>query len=159
MTKYLNKIVIAIAAMALTACGDDPAEVIDNAKPVISSNGITPNPVDCQGYKVGEVIPVNYVFTDDIELGNYNIEIHNNFDHHTHSTSEVSCQFEANKKPVRPFVYNKDFSIPAGSKTFTARQDIQIPTDVDPGDYHFMIRLTDAAGHQEIKGISVKITK
>jgi hypothetical protein len=60
---------------------------------------------------------------------------------------------------VKPWVFNKDYQIPAVQKNYTARFDIQIPADIDEGDYHFMVRLTDRAGWQELKGIAIKIEK
>nr|WP_244939634.1 DUF4625 domain-containing protein [Arcticibacter tournemirensis] len=32
-----------------------------------------------------------------------------------------------------------------------------MPADADPGDYHFMIKLTDKEGWQTIKGLSIKL--
>lgn len=144
----------------LSACGgsdDEPSK--DLTKPTISDMGVTANPIDCQQYHRGEVIPVSYTFADDVELGSYNIEIHNNFDHHTHSTSAVECDKDAEKKPVKPWVFNQDYTIPSGQRTYTSRIDIKIPSDIDTGDYHFMIRLTDRAGWQELKSIAVKIVE
>ncbi|MCR5394483.1 MAG: DUF4625 domain-containing protein, partial [Bacteroidales bacterium] len=45
----------------------------------------------------------------------------------------------------------------AGSTSYEAHQFLQIPEDVDPGDYHFMLRLTDRAGWQQLKAVSIKI--
>jgi len=89
--KYMSLIVALVSAITLgiTACGDDDDDTKDMTYPVISAEGITANPVDCQVYQRGSVIPFHYVFTDDTELGAYNIEIHTNADHHTHSTSSV----------------------------------------------------------------------
>jgi hypothetical protein len=42
-------------------------------------------------------------------------------------------------------------------KSYEATTQITIPADVDPGDYHFMIRLTDKEGWQTLKGLSIKI--
>ncbi len=143
---------------ALWACSSDSD---DNAKdmtyPEITDKGITANPIDCQQYKRGETIYVCYQFSDNQALGNYNIEIHNNFDHHTHGTTHTDCPMDANKEPVKPFVFNQDYTIPAGSKSYTAKVEIPIPADADAGDYHFMIRLTDAAGWQQIKSVSIKV--
>jgi len=144
---------------ALCACGgsDDDSEVMDMTYPEISDEGIAANPVDCQVYQRGGVIPFNYLFTDNMELGSYNIEIHNNFDHHTHSTSSVECNMDAQKDPVNPWVFNQDYTIPAGQKAYTSRLDIPIPDDVDTGDYHFMIRLIDKAGWQQLRAMTIKI--
>ena len=127
--------------------------------PEISDKGIVAVPVDCQVFKRGDVIPFNSLFTDATELGAYNIEIHNNFDHHTHSTSSVECEIGAKKEPVNPWVYNQDFMINGGQRSYTARHDIKIPADIDAGDYHFMIRLTDRAGWQQLHAVAIKITE
>lgn len=145
------------AALLFTACTNNGDEVVkDMEKPVIS-DGAVPSPIDCQVYKKGETIAVRYTFTDNVELGNYNIEIHNNFDHHSHSTSAVECEFFPIKSAVNPFIYNKTFSIPQGSKTYEAKADIVIPTNIDSGDYHFEITVSDQAGWQQLKSVSIKI--
>lgn len=127
--------------------------------PEISEQGITANPIDCQVYHRGETIPFCYVFTDNDELGKYNIEVHHNFDHHTHSTSATTCSMDAIKEEQNPWEFNQDFNIPDGQKSFSAREDIKIPTNIDTGDYHFMIRLTDKAGWQQIKSVAIKIVE
>lgn len=127
--------------------------------PEISEQGITANPIDCQVYHRGETIPFSYVFTDNDELGKYNIEVHHNFDHHTHSTSATTCSMDDIKEAQNPWVFNQDFNIPDGQKSFSAREDIKIPTNIDTGDYHFMIRLTDKAGWQQIKSVAIKIVE
>ena len=154
--KYLSLMLLC----ALSACGsDDDEETKDMTYPVINTTDIVAVPTDCQVFKRGDVIPLNVLFTDDTELGSYNVEIHNNFDHHTHSTSSVECPMEAQKSPVKPWIYNQDFDIPSGQKSFTARHDIAIPADVDPGDYHFMVRLTDRAGWQQLHAVAIKIAE
>ena len=144
---------------ALCACsGSGDSESKDMSQPIISDEGIVANPTECLQYNLGEVIPFHYVFVDDEELGSFNIEIHNNFDHHTHSGSAVECDMDAKKEAgEKAWVYNRSFIIPAGQKTYTARFDIPIPDDAETGDYHFMIRLTDRAGWQQLKGIAIKI--
>lgn len=145
---------------SLSACGgSDDEEQKDMQQPVISEQGITANPIDCQVYQRGSVIPFHYLMTDNQELGAYNIEIHNNFDHHTHSTTAAECPMEAQKQPKNPWTYNQDFTIPAGLRQYDAHHDIQIPADIDPGDYHFMIRLTDRAGWQQLHAVAIKITE
>ena len=154
--KYLSLMLLC----ALSACGsDDDEETKDMTYPVINTTDIVAVPTDCQVFKRGDVIPLNILFSDDTELGSYNVEIHNNFDHHTHSTSSVECPMEAQKSPVKPWIYNQDFDIPSGQKSFTARHDIAIPSDIDPGDYHFMVRLTDRAGWQQLHAVAIKIAE
>jgi len=156
----MKKILFSLTLLcAFCSCSSDKEDIKDMTKPVISDKGIVANPIDCQVYKRGEQIPFYYVFTDDIELGNYNIEIHNNFDHHTHGTSAIDCEMEEERTPVKPWVFNQSYDIPDGLQSYTARIDIDIPDDIDSGDYHFMIRVTDRAGWQELKAMAIKIVE
>lgn len=157
--KKSNILILSLLCALFCACSSSDDDTKDMTYPVISDKGITANPIDCQVYHRGESIPFLYVFTDDTELGTYNIEVHNNFDHHTHSGSAVECEKEAKKDPVNPWVFNQDYTIPAGLCTYTARVDIPIPADVDTGDYHFMVRLTDRAGWQQLHAMAIKIVE
>jgi hypothetical protein len=67
------------------------------------------------------------------------------------------CGLDPIKTPVNPFLLIKTYTIPSGLKTYTITQEVSVPADVDPGDYHFLIRLTDKAGWQTIKGLSIKV--
>ena len=65
-TKKYMSILSALACVAIVgtvSCGSDE-DSKDMTYPEISGQGITPNPVDCQQYKRGEVIPVDYILTD-----------------------------------------------------------------------------------------------
>ena len=160
---------ITVFTLSFTACSNDDDDK-DMTPPVISAEGITANPINCQEYHRGDVIPFHYVMTDDQELGNYNIEIHNNFDHHSHSTvaddhdhdhemgeCDDDDEHEHDHSEGKAWVYNQDYPIPAGLRQYDARVDIPIPADIASGDYHFMVRLTDRAGWQQIHAVAVKI--
>lgn len=139
----------------VTSCGNDD-EPNDMTRPEITE-GENPSPVNCEQFERGGILPVRYILSDDKELGSYNIEIHNNFDHHSHSTSGGDCPLDPVKEPVNPWVYNQDGKIPEGSKAYNLDIEIPIPDNIDTGDYHFMIRLTDQSGWQVFKAVSVKI--
>lgn len=149
-----------LATVFVASCSsdneDDPAKDIE--KPNIT-DGELPSPLDCEVYHKGGIIAFRYTFTDNLELGNFNIEIHNNFDHHSHSTSAGDCPLDSKKEPVNPWAYNQDYSIESGQTLYHASVDIEIPEDIDTGDYHFMVRLTDKTGWQQLKGISLKIVE
>ena len=68
---------------ALSACSSTDK---DTAVPEIIPVGDATAPLNCQEYPRGGAIFFDYLFQDDTELGAYNLEIHNNFDHHTHSS-------------------------------------------------------------------------
>lgn len=155
--KYMKQLLVA-AAMALftIACNQDET-AIDTEYPVIDTSAPGTFPVQCSTLQRGEVFTFKATFSDNIAVGSYSLDIHHNFDHHSHSTEVSDCQTDPVKKPVNPFLLIKSFDITPGQQRFQASQQIEIPTDIDPGDYHFMIRLTDKEGWQTIRGISIKI--
>lgn len=146
------------------ACGSEDDDK-DMTYPEISTQGIDACPLGCEEYRRGDMIPFNYLFTDDTELGSFNVEIHNNFDHHTHSTSSVDCDehedHDGNEvhDVANAWVYNQDFSIPADTRSYCARFDIEVPANAAFGPYHFMIRVTDAAGWQQICSVEIHIVE
>ena len=168
MKQHLNLSLTALfcaAMIGFAACNDDEK---DMTKPIITDTGIVANPINCQFYHPGGVIPFCYLFVDDTELGSFNIEVHSNFDHHSHSTeandhehsecegAEEEHEHEgSNDAPA--WVYNQDFTIPAGQRSYLAQIEIPIPADIAPGLYHFMIRLTDRAGWQQLKAVAIVI--
>ena len=66
---------------------------------------------------------------------------------------------DAIKDAVNPWILTLTYSIPENTKEFISEQQILVPTDIDTGDYHFMIQLTDAEGWATMKGINIKITE
>ena len=100
---------------ALSACSSsEENKPKDMTTPEISAEGIVAIPIDCEVFRRGDVIPFNYLFKDDVELGAYNIEIHNNFDHHTHSTEAETCpEEEHHSKEEGPdaWKYIKEFLV------------------------------------------------
>ncbi len=142
----------------------------DVTPPVIDEASFLP--ADCDIYYLGDTIEVHFVCSDDTELGNYNIEIHSNFDHHTHGTSAVDCEGEEgiehhheegeehaheHEAVEGAWVYNRDFAIARGLKSDTVDLRIPVPVEVKEGDYHFMLRLTDRAGWQSIKAVAIHL--
>lgn len=156
MKKTKSLITLLISLLALASCSSDNNE-IDTEYPVIDISASNAFPIQCSEITLGQKITFRARFTDNSALGSYSLDIHHNFDHHTHSTEVNNCIADPIKKPVNPMLYINSVTIPNGEKSYEAVQEITIPTDIDPGDYHFMIRLTDKEGWQTIKGLSIKI--
>ncbi|WP_345951595.1 DUF4625 domain-containing protein [Mucilaginibacter sp. PAMB04274] len=145
--------------LSISACKKDGTQkAIDTEYPVINVTGTSAFPKQCSTVKRGEKFTFRALLSDNIQLGSVSVDIHHNFDHHTHSTEVESCNMDAIKTPVKPFLLIQTYPIPAGQKTYEVQQEITVPANIDPGDYHFMIRLTDKEGWQTIKGLSIKIT-
>lgn len=153
-TKFL--IAVLTGLLTLASCSSDNNE-IDTEYPVIDISASNAFPIQCSEITRGQKITFRAKFTDNAALGSYSLDIHHNFDHHTHSTEVNNCVADPIKKPVNPMLYINSVTIPNGEKSYEAVQEITIPPDIDPGDYHFMIRLTDKEGWQTIKGLSIKI--
>ena len=141
----------------ISGCKKDKDGPIDTSYPEIQLESQNSFPKQCSIVKRGESFNVRAMLTDNAELGSLSIDIHNNFDHHSHSTEVADCTMDPIKPTVKPFLFIKSFPIAGGLKTLEANEVISIPADIDPGDYHFLIRVTDKEGWQTIKGISIKI--
>lgn len=138
-------------------CSKDQSEPIDTIYPEVNMEFAAAFPKQCTVVKRGEQFLFKALLGDNKELGSLSIDIHHNFDHHTHSTELVACEMSPVKQAVKPFLLIKNVVIPVGLKSYEVSAQIEVPADVDPGDYHFMIRLTDKEGWQTIKGLSIKI--
>lgn len=145
-----------ILGLFLASCSEIEQPDIDLEYPeiIVSQNSF---PRQCSVLERGETYEFRALFRDNQELGGYSLDIHHNFDHHTHSTEVNSCQEDPVKSAENPFLYIQTFTIPQGLLDYQASATLEIPEDVEPGDYHFMIRLTDQEGWQTLQGLSIKI--
>jgi len=146
-----------LTVLCLSACKKETENDIDTQYPTIDLTASNAFPKQCSTVSRGETFTFRALLDDNNALGSLSLDIHHNFDHHTHSTEVETCSMEPIKVPVKPFLLIKSFPIPADQSSFLMEQQITVPTDIDPGDYHFMIRLTDKEGWQTIKGLSIKI--
>lgn len=152
-----TKLISILAATVLVfGCSKDN-EAIDTEYPTIDIAFSDTFPVQCSVIKRGERFTFRAKFDDNVALGSYSLDIHHNFDHHTHSTEVSDCEPYPVKSPVKPFVYINSFDIQNAPKSHVAVTEIDIPADIDAGDYHLMIRVTDKEGWQTMRGISIKI--
>lgn len=142
---------------AISSCKKDHAEPIDTSYPEIHVDLQDAFPKQCSVLKRGETFIFRALLTDNAELGSVSVDIHHNFDHHSHSTEVSDCTMSPVKQAVKPFLLIRSFPIAAAQRSFQTNSEISVPEDVDPGDYHFLIRVTDKQGWQTIKGLSIKI--
>lgn len=158
MNKKLHLLVFALVLLlGIAGCSKDKDTKIDTEYPTIDVTAAQAFPQQCSALTRGTKVTARIFVADNVELGSVSIDIHHNFDHHSHSTEVDECNMDAVKTPVNPFLLVKSIPLPAGNKSYTVSEEIQVPADVDAGDYHFMIRVTDKEGWQTIKGLSIKI--
>ena len=152
-----------VVFMFFNACEKD--DEIDEKKPIIDLTIQDAFPVNCDTLYFGETFELKVLFSDNVELGSknaYSIDIHHNFDHHSHSTEVTECNLDPEKDPVNPFLLIENYDIPEGLKEYTTDLSISIPSanedgQYDEGDYHFMIKVTDKEGWSVQKGLSIKM--
>jgi hypothetical protein len=154
-------LIIVTMLLVINSCKKDD---IDKEKPMIDLSIENAFPVNCDTLYFGESFTMRVRFTDNAELGSYSIELHHNFDHHSHSTEVTECELDPVKTPVNPFLFIQDYDIPAGLSEYVTDVTITIPSGdnnglYDEGDYHFFISLTDAEGWSAQKGLSVKMVR
>ena len=155
--KHYKTIFLALSSAALFfGCGKGEV-AIDTEYPTIDISASDAFPKQCSVLQRGEKYIFKAYLSDNVQLGAVSVDIHHNFDQHTHSTEVNDCGLDPIKKPEKPFLLIKSFSIPAGLKVHQTNAEITVPADADPGDYHFLIRLTDKEGLQTIKGLSIKV--
>ncbi len=159
MEKILRINILVLMAM-LTAslwwgCSE---KEIDDEPAVIIMNKSHHFPLGCDTVYVGESFTFKATFTDNQELGAFNIDIHHNFDHHSHSTELLNCEMDPKKTPTdNVFLFIQSYSIPDGLTSHHAEATIEIPADADTGDYHFFLALTDKEGWQTVRGVGIKV--
>ena len=157
MNKKIKTILFSALIMMFAGCGKNAGPPIDKEYPVIDVTDASAFPKQCSSIKRGEKFLFKARLSDNRELGSVSIDIHHNFDHHSHSTEVETCTMDPIKTPVKACLLLRNFPIPSGLTTYESQQEITVPTDVDAGDYHFLIRLTDKEGWQTIKGLSIRI--
>ena len=161
--KQLSLLFFAIAfGLFLFSCSDD--DDTDQIKPDIDLSISGAFPTNCDTLYFGETFTMRMRLADNLELGSMSIDIHNNFDHHSHTTEVTECSMAPIKTPVNPFVLIQDISIPEGQTDYLLNQQISIPNadgngNFDEGDYHLFISLTDQSGWSTQKGLSIKILR
>ena len=158
--KILRLIIFPVLLLAFFSSCEK--EAIDKEKPTIDLSIQDAFPVNCDTIFFGESFDLKVLFTDNFELGSYSIDIHNNFDHHSHSTEVTECNLSPEKEPVNPFLFIDDFDIPTNLEEYETNLSISIPSgndngEYDEGDYHFFISLTDKEGWSAQKGLSIKM--
>jgi len=144
----IQLVVILIMGFIMVSCNDDE---VDNAKPTINLIAPSNNAV----LHVGGEVHFDCGFADDVELRSYKIEIHNNFDGHTHESVALKSVKEEHG---HPWTYTNTWNFESGKKNEDVHHHtIQIPETIlvdgvdeltAEGEYHFGVFCVDAAGNE-----------
>lgn len=150
---YLSVLLVLI----LASCSGDDSANKDEEKPTISINYTEGFPQACTQLVKGETYTFKAMVTDNLALAAYSLDIHHNFDHHTHDDQEETCDLGDVKEAVNPFIYIENFTIEEGLTSYEINISLTIPDDIDTGDYHCAYSVTDLTGWQARTSIDIKI--
>ena len=130
-TRFYFPMIFSLLVMVMslfTACSD-------------SDNPLS-SPTEGQVLAIGSEHGVHFEMelSDDVMLKSYKIEIHNNFDHHSHDTRVTGTTVD--------FTFNRAYDVSEQRTAHIHHHDIVIPANATPGDYHLMVYCTDAAGNE-----------
>mgnify|MGYP000853113412 CR=1 FL=1 len=148
--KFIFPIFISLSLILVLIGGCSKDE--DNTKPIIQ----VAEPEEGDTLLPGTTLHFEADFSDDTELKSYKIDIHGNFDNHTHKSVTADSTV---------WSYQNSWAFESGMKQSHVHQhDITIPLIIDglpirQGNYHFMIYLTDKAGNESWIAIPVVINK
>ena len=151
-----SRFLLGLFALALVSCTETE---IDEEKPTITVNYAGGFPQTCENLSRGQSYTIKAKVTDNLELASYSIEMHHNFDHHTHDDQAGECILEEQKSPTNPFVFSTNGRIPQGSTNYELDIDLIIPDGADTGDYHLALSITDVTGWQARTSVDVKIVE
>ncbi len=146
ITNLMNKIFILalFLGIVLGACKKEKKEEVDTQKPSITII----KPSENATVTGGQTLQLEVKFTDNMNLSQYKLEVHPNFDGHTHG--------KTNEEMPTPWEWDTIVNI--NGKEHTAKFSISVPSNVKAGNYHLMAMCTDAAGYEApIKFINIKV--
>ena len=148
---------ILVLILVLTSCSSDDNIDIDKQKPTITINYTDGFPQACEELIKGETYTFKAQISDNKALASYSLDIHHNFDHHTHDDQDEQCDLSPVKNSVNPLIYMENFTIEEGLTSYEINITITIPDDIDTGDYHCAYSVTDETGWQSRTSIDIKI--
>lgn len=127
--------------LAILAGCDESSETIDTSAPTIELE----DPVYGESFAAGGPVHFEASFTDDIELGVYKIDIHNNFDGHGHGRIAKSTEDPGLLK----WSFSQSFDFDPGLKNSDVHlhDELEIPLNTMAGPYHFIVSAVDASGN------------
>ncbi|RAV28215.1 DUF4625 domain-containing protein [Sinomicrobium soli] len=145
--------------LGLLGCSDDDSIDKDEEKPTISIAYDEGFPKACEVLKRGETYTFRARVTDNMALAAYSLDIHHNFDHHTHDDQEETCELGPVKEASDPWTLMENYTIEEGGTSYEIQLELTVPEDVDTGDYHCQYSVIDATGWQSRTAIDIKVVE
>lgn len=139
---------LATVTFMFSSCDNDDSS--DTIKPLIELH----EPEEGQALEIGNEHGVHFEMdlSDDVMLKSYKIEIHSNFDHHSHGGNSRTVLETVD------FSFNRSYDVSGQKTAHIHHHDIVIPANATAGDYHLMVYCTDAAGNESYIARNIKLS-
>lgn len=139
---------MATMAVAFNGCKEDS----DTENPVINLI----EPAEGDALQIGGEHGVHFEakFTDNESLASYKVNIHPDFDEHTHTHSSILASDAAE---TVDFQFEKSWTL-SGLNASRHHHEIIIPENATPGIYHLVVYCTDAAGNEAHTTVNVVLS-
>lgn len=160
--KNIRIVLVMLLLVTFFSCSKDKDGDVgkDLTKPTVTLNYEGGFPTSCVELKRGQKFTVKAKISDNVGLDSYAIDIHNNFDHHTHDNQGSKCKLEPIKNATKQtFKFLENYTIKNKPKDYEISQTIAIPADSDTGDYHCSISVTDVTGWSVNTSVDIKIVE
>src|SRR5574344_1855649 len=123
---YITAILSMTLVLTSTSCSKDD-EISDTTKPTIT---IT-EPENDKEILIGDQngMHLEMDLSDNVMLKSYKIEIHNNFDHHSHTSRSATTDF----------TFTNSYHRSENRKRHIHHHDVMVPDNATPGEYNLII--------------------
>ena len=140
MWRRKNLIILFISSI-FTGCIFSSDGLIDITAPEIDVH----EPHERDELAAGDFVTFDATIFDDMELGSYSIDVHDNLDGHGHGRIAQP----KDDPGLERWIFKKNYTIPEGYIMFAAQHDddILISENAMAGPYHFIVQAVDAAGN------------
>lgn len=127
------------------------APVVEGAKNASAPKITLIAPGENDVLQIGKAIHFDMDLDDEILLQSYRVEIHDNFDGHSHTPANEGSPF--------PSIFDKTWELQGVKKRNIHHHGIVIPADAKEGIYHLRIWCTNANGEQSTVIRTVHLSK
>lgn len=159
MKLFRKSLLLIVGLVVLVSCSSDDADAKDQQKPVINIAYPGGFPEPCASLVRGETYTFRAEATDNMSLAAYSLDIHHNFDHHTHDDQMGDCELDEVKQPVNPWIFMENYSVEGDVSRYEIIIELTIPEDIDPGNYHCSYSVTDQTGWQSRTSVDIRIVE
>ncbi|HBH22203.1 MAG TPA: hypothetical protein DDY13_02145 [Cytophagales bacterium] len=150
-----GKVFLILSLVIFSSCDNNDENPQDTEAPAIEVE----DPAYGEYFEAGKSVHFMAMMTDNQGLATYNVDIHNNFDGHSHGRLAATSEDPSLIK----WSFSQSFEIPGSPKNYEAHlhDEVEIPSETMAGPYHFIVQAIDMEGnstsHQDGSAVELEI--